>query len=68
MPATLYPQEDSLYPFLLEVDPRAKVRMAGLGELKKCSDIENRTRDLAACSIVPKRTTLPRPPRKLCFP
>jgi hypothetical protein len=37
------------------------VRLEGLGNLKKCSDlIGNRTRDLPACSIVPQPTTLPR--------
>jgi hypothetical protein len=39
------------------------VRLEGLGQLKKFNDlIENRTRDLPACSVVPQRTTLPRAP------
>jgi hypothetical protein len=39
------------------------VRMEGLGQLKKSSDlIENRTRNVAACSIVPQPTTLSRAP------
>jgi hypothetical protein len=43
------------------VDPRAIVRREGLGKLKKSNDlIENRNRDLPACSIVPQPTTLPR--------
>jgi hypothetical protein len=40
------------------VDPRAIVRLEGLGHRK--NDIENRNRDLPACSIVPQITTLPR--------
>jgi hypothetical protein len=43
------------------VDPRAIVRLEGLGQLKKCSDfIGTRSRDLPAFSIVPQPTTLPR--------
>jgi hypothetical protein len=37
-PAAFYPQEDSWYSFLLEAestDPRAIVRLEGLGKLKK---------------------------------
>jgi hypothetical protein len=30
--------------------------------IEKSNDIENRTRDLPACSIVPQPTTLPRRP------
>jgi hypothetical protein len=46
------------------VDPRAIVRLEGLGQLKKKSNelIGNWTRDLPACSIVPQPTTLPRAP------
>jgi hypothetical protein len=34
-PVTLYPQEDSWYSFLLEaIDPRAIMRLEGLGQLK----------------------------------
>jgi hypothetical protein len=43
------PQEDSWYSFLLEawVDPRAIVRLEGLGKLEKSNDlIGNGTRDL----------------------
>jgi hypothetical protein len=41
------------------VDPRARVRLERLGELKKTNDlIGNRTRDLPAFSIVPQPTTL----------
>jgi hypothetical protein len=36
------------------------VRLEGLGQLKKIHLIGIRTRDLAACSIVPQPTTLPR--------
>jgi hypothetical protein len=43
------------------VDPRATVRLEGLGKLKKIHLIGTRTRDLPACSIVPQpTTTLPR--------
>jgi hypothetical protein len=43
------------------VNPRAIVRLEGLGELIKFSDlIGNRTRDLPAYSIVLQPTTLPR--------
>jgi hypothetical protein len=42
------------------VDPRAIVRLEGLGKLKKKFNdlIGNRTRDLLACSIVHQSTTL----------
>jgi hypothetical protein len=36
------------------LEPQGLVRLEGLGNLKKFSDvIENRTRDLPTCSIVP---------------
>jgi hypothetical protein len=45
------------------VDSRAIVRLKGLSQLKKSSDIIGIwTRDLPACSIVPQPTTLPRAP------
>jgi hypothetical protein len=45
------------------VDPRAIVRLEGLGQLKNSNDlIGTRTRDLPACSIVPQPTTLPHAP------
>jgi hypothetical protein len=37
------------------------VRVEGLGEFKKCSDIGSRTCDIPACSRVPQPTTLPVP-------
>jgi hypothetical protein len=41
------------------------VRLEGLGKLKKYSNIIGiRTRELAARSIKPQRTTLPRAPHK----
>jgi hypothetical protein len=48
------------------VDPRAIVRVEGLGQLKKKSNdlIGIRTRDLSTCSTVPAPTTLPRAPIK----
>jgi hypothetical protein len=42
------------------VDPRAIVRLEGLGKWKKINLIETRTRDLPVCSIVPQPTTLSR--------
>jgi hypothetical protein len=47
------------------VDPKAIVRLEGLGQLKKISSylIGSRTRDVPACSIVPQPTTLPRAPK-----
>jgi hypothetical protein len=41
-------------------DPRAIVRLGGLGNLKKIHLIRTRTRDLSDCSIVPQLTTLRR--------
>jgi hypothetical protein len=42
------------------VDPRAILRLEGLGQLKKFNDlIGNRTRVFPACSIVPQPSTLP---------
>jgi hypothetical protein len=46
------------------VDPRAIVRLEGLGQLKEIHLIGTRTRDLPACSIVPQPTTLPRAPAR----
>jgi hypothetical protein len=45
------------------VDPRAMVRLEGLGKLKKSTSPEIQTGDLLAYSIVPQPTTLPRAPR-----
>jgi hypothetical protein len=60
----LPPQEDSWYSFLFRgsVDPKAIVRLEGLGQLKKIHPIGTRTRDFPACSVVPQPTTLPRAP------
>jgi hypothetical protein len=45
------------------VDHRAIVRLERLGRLKSSNDlIENRTRDLPACIILPQPNTLPRSP------
>jgi hypothetical protein len=44
------------------VDPRAIVRLEGLGKLKKSTSSGTRIGDLPACSIVPQPTTLPRAP------
>jgi hypothetical protein len=64
-PGALYPQEDSWYSFLLEAeDPRAIVRLASLGQLKKPSDLNgNETRGLPASIIVTQPSTLPRADR-----
>jgi hypothetical protein len=43
-------------------------RLEGLGKLKRTNDlIENQTRYLPACGIVPKLTTLPRAPTWTLF-
>jgi hypothetical protein len=51
-PAALYPHEDSWYSFLLEaIDPRAIVRLEGIGQLKNpmtSSEIEPATFRLVA--------------------
>jgi hypothetical protein len=44
------------------VDPRAVVRLEGIGPLKKCTSSGTLTRDFRACIIVPQPTTLPRAP------
>jgi hypothetical protein len=49
------------------VDPRAIVRLEGLGKLKKSSDsIGNRKRDLPTYSTVPQPTTLPNSLEEKC--
>jgi hypothetical protein len=44
------------------VDPRAVLRLEGLGQLKIIHLTGTRTRDLPTCSIVPQPSTLPRAP------
>jgi hypothetical protein len=44
------------------VDARAIVQLEGLSIEKSNDFIENRTRDLPACSIVPQPNMLPRAP------
>jgi hypothetical protein len=59
-PATLYPQEDSWYSFLLEAE--STPGLEGLGPVKNAitlSGIEPATFRLV-CSLVPQPTTLPR--------
>jgi hypothetical protein len=59
--AALYPQENSWCSFLLEAESTPGPSMAGrTGSIKKSHDIGNRTRDLPACSVVPRPTTQPR--------
>jgi hypothetical protein len=50
----LLPQDYPWYSFLLEsrVDPRAIVRLEGLGNLKKIHLIWIRSRDFSACNMV----------------
>jgi hypothetical protein len=57
MAAALYPQVDSWYLFLLEASETQGHSAAGRNRsIEKSSDlIENRTRDLLACSIVPNQ-------------
>jgi hypothetical protein len=50
------------------VDPRAILRLEGLGQLKKSTSSGTRTGDLPACSIVPQPTTLPRAPLEFNTP
>jgi hypothetical protein len=54
MLAALYPQEDSWYSFLLEIEcPQGRSVAGNIGSIENFSDlIGNRTRDLRACSIV----------------
>jgi hypothetical protein len=47
------------------VDPRAIVRLEGLGKLKKSTSSGTCTGDLPACSIVPEPTALPRAPLRI---
>jgi hypothetical protein len=44
------------------LDPRAIMRLEGLGQLKKSTSSRTRTSDLPACSVVPQPTTLPHTP------
>jgi hypothetical protein len=64
-PAALYPPGRFLVLISARgwVDPRTKMWLEGLGELKISNElIRNRSRDLPACNIVRQPTTLPRCP------
>jgi hypothetical protein len=54
-----------LIPVRGSVDPRAIVRLEGLGKLKNNDLIGNRTCDLPACSVVPQPNALPRTPLEM---
>jgi hypothetical protein len=61
-PAALYPQEDSLYSFLLETVSRPQDHSAvgRIRSIENCNDlIGNLTHDVPAYSIVPQPTTIP---------
>jgi hypothetical protein len=45
--------------------PQEHIAAGKIRSIEKSSDIENRTRDLPACSRVPQPTTLPRAPSKI---
>jgi hypothetical protein len=61
VPASLYPQEDSWYSFLLEASQPQGHNAAGrIRSIEKSSNlIGNRTRDLPGCSTVPQLAMLP---------
>jgi hypothetical protein len=59
-PAALYPQTVSWYSFLLEAESPQDHSAAG--RIRSTENIQNRNRDLPACSIVPQPTTLLRAP------
>jgi hypothetical protein len=60
-PAAVYPQEDTLYSFLFEAESTVGSYCIWQGWVNWKSNelIGNRTRDLPACSIVPRSSTLP---------
>jgi hypothetical protein len=62
------PQDDSWYSFLLEAELTPGHSALGwIRSIEKIHLIGTRTCDLPACSMVPKRTTLPRAPLMILY-
>jgi hypothetical protein len=67
-PATLYPQEDSWYPFLLEAEsPQGHSAAGRISYIEKIRLIGNEARYLPVYSTVPQPTTLPRSHIYVCI-